>query len=163
MKLFKFAIFLLGIYLMSCNSPSSTTNPIGDSYIEEQEHIKKMLFDIFETAKAKNMDSLDSYHLNSPKFSKFDDGDVPQMQDYAMTKKTEKEFFTSTSDFDYTLPEVKVDVFDDVAIASFILDYSVVMGDDTFTGKSRSTLVFVKDQGQWKIAHEHFSPFVESN
>ena len=112
--------------MAGCNTPAQKGNPITDMYPEEQEQIKNIVYDIFEVAKVKDMDSLDSYHLRGPKFTKFDDGDVSQMQDYAMAKKTEEEFFTSTSDFDFTLPEFKVDVFDDVAIASFILDYSVV-------------------------------------
>jgi len=161
MKSINILILFLGVLMFSCNTPAPKSNPITDMYPEEQEQIKNIVNDIFDVAKAKDMNSLDSYHLRGPKFTKFDDGDVSQMQDYAMAKKTEEEFFTATSDFDYTLPEVKVDVFDDVAIASFILDYSVVMGEDTFTGKSRSSLVFVKDQGQWKIAHEHFSPYIE--
>ena len=163
MKSINITILFLGVLMAGCNTPALKGNPITDMYPEEQEQIKNIVYDIFEVAIVKDMDSLDSYHLNSPKFTKFDDGGVSQMQDYAMAKKTEEEFFTATSDFDFTLPEFKVDVFDDVAITTFILDYSVVMGEDTFTGKSRSSLVFVKDQGQWKIAHEHFSPFVESN
>jgi len=145
-----------------CNTTNENKiDPINDPFEKEQEDIKKLLVEIFETAKAKDMVALDAYHLNSPKFSKFDDGDVPQLQDYAMAKKTEEEFFTSISQFNYTLPEVKVDVFDDMAITSFILDYSVVLGEETFTGKSRSTLVFVKDGDGWKIVHEHFSPFIQ--
>jgi len=163
MKSINITILFLGVLMAGCNTPVPKGNPITDMYPEEQEQIKNIVYDIFEVAKVKDMDSLDSYHLNSPKFTKFDDGVVSQRQDYEMAKKTEEEFFISTSDLDFTLPEFKVDVFDDVAIASFILDYSVVMGEDTFTGKSRSSLVFVKDQGQWKIAHEHFSPFVEAN
>lgn len=161
MKSINTLLLFLGVLMFGCNTPEPKGNPITDMYPEEQEQIKNIVYDIFEVANAKDLDSLDSYHLNSPKFTKFDDGDVSQMQDYAMAKKTEEEFFTSTSDFDYTLPEVKVDVFDDVAIASFILDYSVVMGEDTFTGKSRSSLVFVKENENWKIVHEHFSPYIE--
>jgi ketosteroid isomerase-like protein len=149
--------------LGGCMNQENKINAINDPFKSDQEVIKKLLIDIFATAKAKDMDRLEAYHLNSPKFSKFDDGDVPDIQDYAMAKKTEEELFTSISEFDYTLPDVKVDVFDDVAIASFILDYSVVMGEDTFAAKSRSTLVFVKVDGQWKIAHEHFSPYSQGS
>ncbi len=149
--------------IFGCNPNVEKIDPINDPFESEQEAIKKLLVEIFDVAKAKDMDALDAYHLNSPKFSKFDDGEVPQMQDYAMAKETEEEFFTSLSEFNYTLPDVKVDVFNDMAIASFILDYSVVMGEETFIGKSRSTLVFVKVEDSWKIAHEHFSPYSEAS
>jgi ketosteroid isomerase-like protein len=80
-----------------------------------------------------------------------------------MAKKSEEDFFTNITEFDYKLPDIKVDVFDDMAIATFILDYSVIMEDETFNGNSRSTLVFVQDEGQWKIIHEHFSPFIQTS
>lgn len=162
MNAIKFSIFLLGCFMLSCTASTPRTNPITDMFEEDQERIKKMLVDIFEVARAKNMESLDTYHLNSPKFSKFDDGEIPQRQDYEMAKRTEEELFTSISGFDYELPDVKVDVFDDVAITTFILDYSVGLGDTTLSAKSRGTLVFVKDGDAWKIAHEHFSPYMEA-
>jgi len=112
--------------MAGCNTPAQKGNPITDMYPEEQEQIKNIVYDVFEVAKVKNMDSLDSYPLNSPKFTKFDDGDVSQRQDYEMTNTTEEDLFTNVTEFNYQPPEVKVDVFDDVAIASFILDYSVV-------------------------------------
>jgi ketosteroid isomerase-like protein len=56
---------------------------------------------------------------------------------------------------------LKIDVFDDVGIATFILDYSFESGGQTIRRKERSTLVFVNDGGAWKIAHEHLSPIKE--
>jgi len=161
MKLPYHSFVLLVIVIVSCNAPSPKNDPIADSYPKEQEQIKKIILDIFEVAKAKDMDSLDSYHLNSPKFTKFDDGEIPQRQDYEMAKKTEEDLFTNVDEFNYQPPDIKVDVFDHVAIATFLLDWGGRMGEATFTGKSRSTLVFVKDDGRWKIAHEHFSPFIQ--
>ncbi len=147
---------------LGCNTNVEKMDPIRNAYKNEQEVIKKILVEIFDAAKAKDMVALDAYHLNSPKFSKFDDGEIPDMQDYPLAKKTEEELFTAISDFSFTLPVLKVDVFDDMAIASFILDYSVVMGADTIAAKSRSTLVFVKAGDIWKIAHEHFSPYIQT-
>lgn len=155
-------LVLIGI-LGSCNKPEKSVNAIDDLFEMEQEQIRNLIRDIFETAKAKDMDNLDSYHLKGPKFSKFDDGDIPQRQDYEMAKKSEEDFFTNITEFDYKLPDIKVDVFDDMAIATFILDYGVIMEDETFNGNSRSTLVFVQDEGQWRIVHEHFSPFISTS
>ena len=39
-----------------------------------------------------------------------------------------------------------------------LLDYSFDSGGQTVRRKDRSTLVFVKESGTWKIAHEHLSP-----
>jgi len=70
-------------------------------------------------------------------------------------------FVANLDEFNYLPPDIKVDVFDHVAIAIFILDYGGKMREATFTGKSRSTLVFVRDNERWKIAHEHFSPLIQ--
>ena len=58
--------------------------------------------------------------------------------------------------------DLKVDVFGNVAVATFILDYGFQNGAERVEKKNRSTLVLVKAQGEWKIVHEHFSPFKAS-
>jgi ketosteroid isomerase-like protein len=107
------------------------------------------------------MDKLDSFHLSGSKFSKFG-GDIPGRQDYETMTKFEREGFTQVSEFNFTLRDTKVDIFDDVAIATFILDYNYVMADDsTIYKKKRFSMVFVQDSDQWKIVHEHSSAYVE--
>lgn len=152
----KFAVLLILIGTIGCNNSGPKSDTINDTFASEQDKIKSMLADIFNTAKAKNMDSLDAFHLRGAKFSRFD-GENPGRQDYEMGKKSEYDFFTGVTEFNFTLPDVKVDVFDDTAIASFIIAYDVIMSDTTISGKEKGTLVFVKDKTKWKIAHEHFS------
>ena len=53
---------------------------------------------------------------------------------------------------------LKIDVFDNVLIATYNLDYSIDSGGTNMHAKERTTMVFVKDSGSWKIAHEHLSP-----
>jgi len=53
---------------------------------------------------------------------------------------------------------LKMDVFGNVGITTFILDYSFDSGGEVIHGRERSTLVVVKHSGGWKIAHEHLSP-----
>jgi ketosteroid isomerase-like protein len=52
---------------------------------------------------------------------------------------------------------LKIDVFGDVGIATFILDYCYNSGGRTKHAKERATMVFVKKGGSWKIIHEHLS------
>ena len=42
-------------------------------------------------------------------------------------------------------------------ISAIILKYSFKAGTNTVEKHAHSTLVFVKDLGEWKIAHEHLS------
>ena len=51
---------------------------------------------------------------------------------------------------------LKIDVFGNVGIATFTLDYSFASGAETVHKQDRSTMVFVKEGGAWKIAHEHY-------
>ena len=53
---------------------------------------------------------------------------------------------------------LKIDVFGNVGIATFILDYSFNSGGEVVRKRDRSTLVSVKEGKAWKIAHEHLSP-----
>jgi ketosteroid isomerase-like protein len=56
---------------------------------------------------------------------------------------------------------LKIDVFGNVGIATFILNYSFEANGETVHRKERSTLVFVKKGGAWRIVHEHLSRISE--
>ena len=58
----------------------------------------------------------------------------------------------------FKLHVLKLDIFGDEAIATFILDATFTTGDKTVKTKERSTLVFLKEDGAWRIVLEHFSP-----
>jgi len=62
-------------------------------------------------------------------------------------------------DFTYKVDGLRVDVFGPAAIATFVLDYGFVADSEHIAVRARSTLVFVADGADWKIAHEHLSPF----
>ena len=128
-------------------------------YTEEQKQIETVVHDVFEAAKRKDFDRLESFHLSSTKFTKFDDWEPLTRQDAPTALKAEKDAFGQISDFNININEFKADVFGDVAIATFVADYSMKAGTDQLSAKARSTLVFVKVGGSWKITHEHFSPF----
>ena len=156
-------IFILAVTFVACNEmePKATkVNVITEMYPAEQEKVKMTLTHILDLAKAKQLDSVESYHLYGPKFTKFDDGGLPNRQDAESAKKGERELFSAVSEFNYTLEDLKADVFDDAAIATFIINVAFKMGDTAGTAKSRGTIVFVKVEGAWKITHEHFSPFI---
>jgi hypothetical protein len=38
-----------------------------------------------------------------------------------------------------------------------VLSYSFKVGDETIEKQAKTTMVFVKESGQWRIAHEHLS------
>src|SRR5206468_3157262 len=118
--------------------------------------IERRLQEIFDAAEKKDMDRLDSYHLYGPAFTKFTSERSDRL-DADETRKGEHEALISVSGLKMRADGLKIDVFDRTAVATFILNYSFKSGTEMVQKKTRSTLVFVKDHGAWKIVHEHFS------
>ena len=148
------------VSMISCNLNSTKQHDfIKYGYQEEQIKIEKLIHDILDSSKNKKFDKLESFHLYGPKFTKFDDWEPLDKQDADMTRKSEREAFEALDNFSYELKDMKVDVFDKVAIATFIANYELQMGEDNALAKARGTMVFVKDGDNWKITHEHFSAF----
>ena len=73
--------------------------------------------------------------------------------------------FASVSDFDFQLHDIRIDDLGDAALATFLLESSgMVIDDYSFRGaaikaKSRVTVVFVKQNNNWKMLHQHMSRF----
>jgi ketosteroid isomerase-like protein len=130
-----------------------------DMYPEEQTRLKNIVTDIFIAAKNKDLERLDSFHLHSPKFTKFEDEGTYTRRNIEEARKTENEGFSAVSDFSYEVQDFKADVFGDVAVTTFHWQYAAKMGETPIAGRLRGTLVFVKVENDWKIVHEHFSPF----
>ena len=131
----------------------------SETYPEDQKQLETIVKDIFIAAKAKDLERLDSFHLHSPKFSKFEDEGVFTRRSIEEARKTENEGFSALSEFEYEVQDFKADVFGDVAVTTFHMPYSMRMGETPIAGRVRGTLVFAKVGNGWKIVHEHFSAF----
>lgn len=129
----------------------------------EKEVVRKAVFRSFEIGKSKDLQSIHSLHYNDKRFSKFNDAPPYMRMDYNETCMYEELYFASVSDYDFKIEELKVDLFDDMAIATFIVEHTGMLVDDySFTGRtmnvrSRCTMVFKKHGSEWLIVHEHFS------
>ena len=125
--------------------------------LEARSQIEWRLQEIFAAAQTKDFVRLDSYHLYGPKFTKFSPGSAARL-DAVAGRQGEHDGLGAITGLKMRAEALKVDLFGDVAIATFILDYSFEASGATVQRKERSTLVFVKEQGEWLIAHEHLSP-----
>jgi ketosteroid isomerase-like protein len=124
---------------------------------DDQAKIGKILQDILDAAQNKQLDRLDAFHDYGPKFSKFEDDGLGR-QDATTGKKGERDTLTAVKSFNAKINDLKVDIFGSTAVATMILAYDVDMGKEKMAGKDRTTMVFVKQGGTWKIVHEHSSP-----
>ena len=150
-------LFFLLISLEAC--VGHTVNFIQEPYTSEQAVLKKRLEQIFAFGANKNFKELEAAHLYGPKFTKFDDWEPLTRQDAETAKKGEKEAFMSVKDFAYSIHDFKADVFGKIAVTTFSVDYGMQLDKDKIKAKARATIVFIKDGNDWKITHEHFSPF----
>ena len=133
---------------------------INETYPEEQAKVEQRIQDIWSAVQNKEVDRLESYHLFGPKFTKFDDFEPLDRQDAETTRRLEREAITGVKAFVPNVTDLKADVFGPVAVTTFVTDYSITTEDDEeLSMRARSTMVFAKDGPEWKIVHEHFSPF----
>lgn len=146
---------LFAALLVSCRSEPAI-DIVESSFPDAQEEIERTLHAILRAAEEKDFDALERYHLYGPKFSKFSGSGARQNAEVA--RAAERNGIGALVAFRPAAEGLKVDVFGRVAVATFIMRYEVATSDATLNESARSTMVFVKDGPDWKIAHEHFSP-----
>jgi uncharacterized protein (TIGR02246 family) len=137
----------------------STVDIVTDNYEASQAAVAARLDEILDAVRTKDFDRLASYHLDSPKFTKFDDFEPLGRQDAATATRSEAEGLGGVEEFEGQFDDLKIDVFGPVAIATAVFDYRFVADGEAMALRARTTLVFVDNEGEWCIAHEHFSPF----
>ena len=112
--------------------------------------------------KTKDFSILKDVQLNDLLFSSFSDVPPYDLKDFSTTIALEELRFASISDYDYEINNVKVSIFENVAVlACELIQKGMLVDNKAFTGEhivinSRATFVLVK-KGDWKILHYHFS------
>ena len=64
----------------------------------------------------------------------------------------------AVSNYKQEVRDLKIDVFDDVAIATYYPHFSFIINGEGKEGSGRQTLVFLSTGDGWKIVHEHGTP-----
>jgi ketosteroid isomerase-like protein len=132
-------------------------NPHQPTSAEDRLAVEICLHKILDAAKFGDAEGLASHHLYGPKFTKYDDMEPLHRQE-AEEARTGEDGITQVDNFAYRVDDLRIDVFGPAAIATFMLDYAFDAEGDHIQANARSTLVFVLDGNDWKIAHEHLSP-----
>jgi ketosteroid isomerase-like protein len=120
------------------------------------------LTDILDAVQAGDVERLAGYHLDSSKFTKFNDSPPLERQDFATAMEAEAAEFGALDEIRGAFEDVKVDVFGSSAVVTGLFAYEASVGDDRLAGRVRTTVVMVDDAGDWKIAHEHLSVLPEA-
>jgi len=131
---------------------------------DEKKHVEAVIYAFFEAGKNKDLASLAGFH-SKESFTKFDENPPFTRQNADEAFIHEQAAFANISDYTYRVDELKVDLFEDVAVATFYLTYrGIFVNDYSFEGspvgsKDRVTMVLCRVRQDWKIVHEHFSRF----
>ena len=137
------------------------TSKLAADSPQEEAQIRSRLDEIIDAAQRKKFDRLESYHFYGAKFTKFA-LETTVRQDAEAARKGEHDGLAAATDLRMKVDNLKIDIFRDVGIATFVLNYSFKAPDGVLVKKANSTMVFVKDHGAWRIVHEHLSA-VKSN
>lgn len=124
--------------------------------------IERRLADILDAVQAGDLERLTSYHLDSPKFTKFNDSPPLERQDFATAMAAEAAEFAALDEIRGAFEDVQIDVFGAVAVVTGLFAYEASAGDERLSGRIRMTVVMV-EAGGWKIAHEHLSALPEGS
>jgi len=89
-------------------------------------------------------------------YTKFDDWPPLERQDSTALNR-EAEALKVLKEYDYEITDWRIDIFDDAALASFIIHYHGMIRDVSFNIRSRVTAFLLKRGEDWKIVHEHWS------
>ena len=151
-------VLIVILILSSCGSQKSGQEEIiNNPYLSAQAEIREVIHTIVKDAEEANIEGLKSAHLESAKFSKFGPRNFNR-QDVKGTNETEEAFFSSISNYKQEVRELKIDVFDDIAIATFYPHVSFIQDGEEKTVSGRQTFVFLSTEEGWMLVHEHGTP-----
>lgn len=130
--------------------------------LSDKDEIFEVITTFFNAGKTKNLAPLVAIQLNDSRFSSYSDVPPFDLKDYATTFALQQLRFVSISDYEHEIKNIRVDLFDNCAVATFVVKQTGMVVDNySFRGEhlsmeSRATFVLVKSQ-KWKIAHIHMS------
>lgn len=161
------AIIFFGIILSACREDDTVlveqekVDLINNTFPESQAEIQTVLDGIFASIQEGDADRLISYHVYGPKFTEFRDSQFRFGS--AENEEYERGFVGAISGFDYSLDDLKINVFGDVAVVTFHADFRPTLDGEVHQIWGSTTLVLIKVDNEWKITHEHHSPLIVSD
>jgi ketosteroid isomerase-like protein len=161
-KLIAIALIALGSSVVSGAQQAQPRRDIlRDEFLEDQKAVADVIDRLFRAVGEHDLGQVESIHFYGPKFSKYDDSGT--RQDGELARAAERAGLANVKSYKAKAEGLKVDVFGDVAVATFVFDYIVTTDKQAVRGKAHSTLVFARDGAAWRIVHEHHSPVTKAS
>ena len=133
----------------------------------DRRDVEALIRAFFDTGRNKDLTALADFHGPRDQFTKFDENPPYARQNAEEAFISEQAAFANITDYEYSIDGLRVDLFGDVAIATFYLAYSgMFVNDYSFEGspvraKTRATMALARTPKGWKVVHEHLSRFPE--
>jgi len=135
---------------------------------KDRKDVEEALRSFYEAGKNKELASLADFHSSRDHFTKFDESAPYTRQNSDDAFMHEQAAFANISDYTYAIDDLRVDLFGELAVATFYLSYSgMFVNDYSFEGspvraKTRATMVLERTPKGWKMVHGHFSRLPET-
>lgn len=142
-----------------CRRCGFNVDNIRRSLSSSQENIKSVIIQRIEGIKRRDAEAIQRL-IDKRIYTKFDDWPPFERQE-ADGLRREAEALKVLKEYDYEISDLRIDLLDSVALASFIIKYHGRIREVDFNVRSRVTIVLAKTDNEWKIIHEHWSRFPE--
>jgi ketosteroid isomerase-like protein len=130
---------------------------------KDRKDVEALIRAFFDAGKSKELTALADFHGPSDQFTKFDENPPYTRLNSDEAFMYEQAAFANISDYNYSIDDLRIDLFGDMAIATFYLSYSgMFVNDYSFEGspvraRTRVTTVLARTPKGWKMVHEHLS------
>lgn len=131
-----------------------------------RKEVEMTIYTFFEAGKNKDFALLSSMY--DQLYTKFDANPPYKRLDANEAYVYDQAAFANISDLSFKIEDMRIDIIENVAISTFYLRFDgMVVNDYSFEGSkinlnSRVTMVLVKRENGWKIAHLHLSKLPEN-
>ena len=129
---------------------------VNQTAADAQAQVRQRLEEIWPTAAARDFERLESFHLYGPTFTEFKDG--RPRGNAASCAAGERATFSRLEHPLVDMNDLAVNVFGDVAIATFNGHFTGQIAGNAVALDQQCTMIFVRVGDDWKITHEHMSP-----
>jgi len=145
---------MLSVFLSCPSTRHNQQDLIADPFPEAQAELREVVRSIVQDIMTANIEGLQAIHLDSEKFTKFGPRSFDR-QDVAATNESEATFFSTISDVEYEIRDLRIDVFGDFGVVTYYPHVSFVRDGTRQVASGRQTFVFLKTVNGWKLVHEH--------
>jgi len=144
----------LFVFCLATASADQSQHLVNDAFPAAQAELREAVLTIANDIMTANIEGLQAAHLASDKFSKFGPRKF-ERQGLNDANASEAAFFSSISDVDYRINDLKIDVLGEIGIVTYYPQVSFIKEGESKMVEGRQTLVFLRTSDGWKIVHEH--------